>query len=480
MNNSIRILVIILAAWVILLIPFRIIGLGFLPCDDALRHSAKVVSEKDWSQILVLRNEIKMDSYPGWHSILGLVRKITGWDAHSLVLFSVVFLFVLFCSAPLGFLRYPETWLISLCAVTIVSPEWFFRILLGRPYIYTMFCLLLILFIWPGLKSKKMVYARAAAITLIITSLIFVHGSWYLIPLLLAVFLIAREWRVALILAACSLAGIMLGASFTGHPVIFMKQMVTHLLLVFGNHGVQSQLVTELRPSGGDFRILTIIAFMLIWRRLSGKQMRQAVDNPDFILAAACFLFMTVSKRAWLDWGIPAMCVWMARQFEELFGNWIDRLSWRRIILVLLSGSILYLFVTSDIQDRWSNNRPRDYLSQDDPEQAGWVPDKGGIIYSNDMGVFFQTFYKNPKAPWRYMLGFESTFMPQEDVLILRDIQKNRGLYNYYEPWVKKMRPEDRLVVRGVPEFKPKIPGLEWNYAAIGLWVGRTPRDAKR
>ena len=43
-----------LAVWVILiltllLIPLKIIGYGYIPPDDALRHAGKAVSGKSWS-----------------------------------------------------------------------------------------------------------------------------------------------------------------------------------------------------------------------------------------------------------------------------------------------------------------------------------------------------------------------------------------------------------------------------------------------
>src|SRR5215469_3644779 len=52
----------------------KIVGYGYLPPDDALRHSAKAVSGKPWSEILVLRPGFEMDPYPGWHAILGAVH----------------------------------------------------------------------------------------------------------------------------------------------------------------------------------------------------------------------------------------------------------------------------------------------------------------------------------------------------------------------------------------------------------------------
>ena len=127
MKHTLPVIVILLAIWVVVLIPFKIIGYGFMPPDDAMRHSAKVISGKDWSHILVLREDIKVDSYPGWHAILKLVHRITGWDQHSLLLFSVISLSILFCLIPIFFLEFPEAWLASILAIVILAPHLIFR-----------------------------------------------------------------------------------------------------------------------------------------------------------------------------------------------------------------------------------------------------------------------------------------------------------------------------------------------------------------
>ena len=51
-----------LACWaaailVLVIIPAKILSEGYLPGDDALRHAAKVVSGKPWSEILVMRGD---------------------------------------------------------------------------------------------------------------------------------------------------------------------------------------------------------------------------------------------------------------------------------------------------------------------------------------------------------------------------------------------------------------------------------------
>ena len=90
---------------VFLLISFRIISYGFMPLDDAMRHVAKAVSGKDWSEILVLKPEIMMDSHTGWHLILSYIYKITNSSPDNLIVFSVISLFLFFCLVPIFFLK---------------------------------------------------------------------------------------------------------------------------------------------------------------------------------------------------------------------------------------------------------------------------------------------------------------------------------------------------------------------------------------
>lgn len=476
MKNIIPIIAALIAIWVILLIPFNIIGYGFLPPDDAMRHSAKVISGKDWNQILVLRDEIKVDSYPGWHSILRVVNKITNWDQNGLVLFSVIFLFLLFCLIPALLLVFPESWLLSLLAISVISPDWLLRLFLGRPYLFTMASLLLVYFMQTRLKDKKYQPGNIAILSIIFAFSVWIHASWYFFPLLIISFMLAREWRSSALIAISSVLGISIGASLTGHPFIFLKQEAMHLFFVFGNHDAERLLVSELRSSFGDYRIISMVLFVLIWKALRRISIRRSVDSPFFILMAISFIGGLVTKRIWLDWGMAAFIIWITGEFEDFFKTHIDRFSWKRIILVAALSASIYISFTVDAGSRWSLTRPLDYISSEDPEQSGWLPGAGGIIYSDDMGVFYQTFYRNPKADWRYILGFESSFMPKEDLVILRNIQRDRWTYKHFDPWVKKMRPEDRLIIRGNENSMPNIPELEWKYAARGTWIGRKPR----
>ena len=218
---------------------------------------------------------------------------------------------------------------------------------------------------------------------------------------------------------------------------------------------------------------------------LRGRWDRGAVDNPVFILAGLCSILGFLSVRVYVDWAMPAIAAWIAMEFDEfLKHSAIAPL--RRMALTIITCLIVYLSFTSDASGRWSSSKPVEYLSYEDAGQKAWLPDPGGIVYSDDMFIFYSTFYKNPKADWKYILGFEAGLMRPDDLATLRAIQKNSQLYNnfykdfrihkYYYPWVKKMRPEDRLIIRGSPDATPKIPELEWHYAAYSIWSGRLPR----
>jgi hypothetical protein len=104
------------------------------------------------------------------------------------------------------------------------------------------------------------------------------------------------------------------------------------------------------------------------------------------------------------------------------------------------------------------------------------VPEPGGVLYNLDLTVFYQTFFRNPRADWRYALGFEPALMRAEDRAVYQELCRTLNAVRACAPWVRKMALEDRLVLLGGPETRPAIPELEWAYAASNTWVGRLPR----
>jgi hypothetical protein len=115
-------------------------------------------------------------------------------------------------------------------------------------------------------------------------------------------------------------------------------------------------------------------------------------------------------------------------------------------------------------------------LTENDPQLAGWLPEQGGIFYEADMNFFYRTFFRNPTAPWRYTAGFEPAFMPADDFQTYLQILLNHDEPDAYRPWIKKMRPQDRLVINSRGSPASMLPELEWQHAVGLAWLGRLPR----
>jgi hypothetical protein len=466
---------------VILLIPFKIIGYGYLPPDDALRHAAKVMSEKSWNQILVLRAGITMDSHPGWHTLLGFFHNLTHCNIDGLLVFEITSLFLLFNLIPFIYLQRTETWILSLVVVLLANPVFIERLFLGRPYIFTMAVVVFILFIWPRFKEKRFPWGIFITAAMAIAASTWIHCLWFAFALPLAAFIAAREWRVARRLANATAIGIVLGAFLTGAPLQFFSQTLTHTVRTLGDYTRVRTLATEFYPSSGNVLAIIAIVLMLGWRALRGKWDIKSVNNPVFILAILSWVLSLRVGRFWADWGLPAILVWMAQEFDAVFQASIKVFSWKRITLAGLAVITLYLMTTTDIHSRWTESLNQGFLSQEDTALAGWMPEEGGILYSASMNVFYRTFYKNPKAPWRYILGFEPTMMPDEDLAIYRKILWNFGALEAYKPWVKKMKPADRLIISNPSENPVKIiPELQWLQTKKTIFIGRRPKNTSQ
>jgi hypothetical protein len=168
--------------------------------------------------------------------------------------------------------------------------------------------------------------------------------------------------------------------------------------------------------------------------------------------------------------------VLMVTEVEFLFLAKFSADSAKRLLLTLILAAAAFLAVTSDWNSRYTKNLTWQFLSvAEHPELEGWLPADGGILYAADMGIFYQTFYKNPNANWRYILGYEPALMPPDDFATYHSIHWNNGDAKAYLPWVEKMKPADRLVINGGGDDRPNIPQLEWFYGVSGLWIGRLP-----
>lgn len=479
-SRIVPLIVISLCVLAVFLVSLKIISYGYIPGDDAMRHVAKAISGLDWDKILVMRGDIKMDSHPGWHAILTVLHRTMNYSADDLMVFSVVSLFLIFCLVPLFFLERPESWILALLAVSIAGHEFMYRLTLGRPYIFTMSTVLIFGFLWPRFRNKKLYWPGVILLTISIAMSTWVHGLWYMFALPIACLFTAREWRSGIIFSACAVSGVIIGASLTGHPFLYLSQILNHSIHSFNSHTVTRMLVGEFQPSDGTPFMVAAVLAMLGWRALRNSWSMKSMDNPLFLLGVTGWILGLAVCRSWIDWGIPAISAWMALEFQDFFIKTIGYYSWRRVGVASFAALALFLLATSDLGGLWTNNLTNDYISSENPDVAPWLPEADGIVYSTDMTIFYQTFYKNPKAHWRYVLGFEPTWMKPDDLAIFRNIQWNHGAFKSFEEWVKKMRPQDRLIIRYSWEKSPAISGLEWYYAATDTWIGRLPKKTSK
>jgi len=468
-----------LGAWLaailtVLMIPLRIIQYGYLPGDDALRHAAKAVSGKPWPEILVLNGNY-IDHEFGWNLLLRHIYLWTNWNAEYLVIFSVVTLFIIVGWSAMVCLKRPEAWLAAMVLISLVS-DLLPRLLLGRPFVLTVTAVVVILLAWQRHGSAPPKWWTVLWMTPLITMAVFLHGVWYLWTLPIAAFFLAGQFRWCFMLAASWIAGTILGSTLTGHPVESILQALQVALRAVGLHETQSTLVLELQPSGGDIYSIILLGGLLIARQLLKLAAQPLHRNPAFWLVAMCWVLGCETSRFWEDWGLPALMVLLACDLQLVLQARFALDSFKRLGLVCGLALAAYAVTTNDVGSRWTHNLTQQYLSvAEHPELEGWMPEKNGVLYSADMTIFYQTFYKNPNGGWRYILGFESTWMPAEDFEVYHKVLWNFGDAKAYKPWVDKMRPQDRLVIRGGHGDQPNIPQLEWNYGVSGIWIGRLP-----
>jgi len=468
-----------LVVWVIvimtlLLIPLKIVSYGFIPPDDALRSAAKAVSGKSWSEVLVLNDVYKIDHEYGWSLLLSKIHILTGANADTILILSIVSLFLLASLAALPWLRYPEAWLLVL-ALSMITAQMGWRLMLGRPYLISMAALMSLLLLWRQFGSVKPKGWMMAVMTGLITTSVYFHGTWYLWALPVAAFFLAGQFRWGVTVAGCWLAGAFLGSLLTGHLVAYPLQAIQIVLQTTGNHLTARTLAGELQPLSGDMNTVLILGGLLLLRRLAMLNAPPFSRDPVFWLVVLGWTLSFRVGRFLSDWGWPALLVLLVCDLQLLFATRLVLNSFRRLALACGLALMTFLALTNDSGSTWTSTLTQQYLTPDNPDLAGWLPEKGGIIYSTDMTVFYQTFYKNPFADWRYVLGFEATLMRREDFEVYHKILWNFGDPKGYVPWLLKMKPADRLVVRSGRSSPPNLPQLEWNYGVSSLWIGRLP-----
>lgn len=462
-----------IAILLLLAIPFKILRSGYMPRDDALRYSALAVSGKTWPEVVVLGDSYKMDHNFGWDFIVRRVYLLTHWDTEALLIFSTVALFALLGLSALPWLKRQEAWLAALALCSIMG-NFAAAATFARPFLLTMAMLVTVLCMWYRHGNSPPGWRIILGLTLPIALSVFIHGAWYLWLLAIVSLACAQNFRWALALAAAWVLGTILGAAFTGHPLTYVLGAINMGFQAVGSNQSRLSLVSEFQPAQANPFVIFVLAGLFFVRQLTKCNERPLTRNPAFWLVCIGLLLGFKAERFWDDWGFPALMVLVAFDLQRLFEISIPSLnSPKRLVLTSGLALTLYLATTSDIGGRWTNSLHTPFLAESNPELKGWLPDKGGIFYSADMYLFYQTFFKNPRADWRYMLGFEPTLMPADDLRTYHLIMWNYGDSAAYKGWVEKMRPADRLAIHHPPRNPPEIPELEWNCSVGDIWLGR-------
>lgn len=458
-----------------LIIPLKIISYGYLPPDDALRHSAFAVDHRHWNEILSLNLDFhpELDSHPGWHGFLRFLHQYLGLNTEQLVECSVILAFLTFTIAGMIASGSPLAWLCACSLVSVAEMSIFQRFTLGRPMFFSMTALAVLLFIWTRGKPLSL-WLESLVVFLLLSLGIYMHPTvWYLWALPFFTLVLCRRWRSAVILGVSLALAMCFAALCLGgwYNVLTMPLLVLKLSLM--QDPLQGMnLVGELQPTGGPvFGLLVVAAIMLIkvWR---GGHVRDELFQVDFVLVLVAWLLGLAMQRFWMEWGVPALVVWICRQIKSLLNLKLSGLP-RVGDTIWLSGfaaAAMYLSLTVDIGGRYTQNLKSPLLTKPVGDFRAELPDDGGILYTIDMTVFYKLYFRMPDAKFRFSTGFEPGFMPPADLKIFRAIQFNSGLLEAYKPWIDKMTPKDRLLL--YYPAKPEWPGMEFRqfYSA---WIGR-------
>jgi hypothetical protein len=467
-----------LACWVAVLLTalficLKILGYGFMPSGDARRHVAKPFAHKPYSEIIIMRPEYVIDHSPGWEWFLGALHRALGWKEDALMSFSITSLILWIFCLPLRWLRRPEAWLAAILAQMLAIPELMTRWVQARPFLVTEGVLIALLFAWCKDERENPPWRKIFLTSAGFALAVWMHGSWYLWMLLVGAFFLAQRWRAGFWLTGCWMAGTLAAALLTGKPASFLYEAMFQAHAMYQEHLPWWMLVGELQPSQGEYSTLTLLALVYLWRKGQNKVLRPLFLEPVFWMIASNWILGFFADRFWADWGMPAALVWLATQFDDALPAMAGDGSLKRLAICGLIALPLFLDATNDLGQRYTFSLNETFLDADAPELQGWLPGKGGIFYADGMRFFFNTFYKNPQAGWRYILGFEPALMLPEDLKVYRAIQRSGRAAEAYAPWVRKMGPSDRLAIES--KYKPDLPPLEWKRAG-DVWLGRLPR----
>ena len=468
-----RLALLLLILGVFLVVPLRIIGLGFMPPDDALRHTAFAVVDRAWGDVILLdpRFPAWMDPHAGWHELLRAVHRVTQWDQGALVTFSVVLALWAFTFGGLIMSGNPPAWLSACAIMAMVEPALFFKLALGRPLFASVTAVMVLLFLWTRRQPLRLSH-EIAIVGLVLSVSLYIHpSSWYLWGIAVPPLVVCRRWRALGALAAGWGVALLVTCLLNGwYNAIVLPLEILQVALLQGGTTAQN-LVPELQPSGAPVMGLMGMVLVLLARKAAGHDLQAEWRAPDLAFVVTAWVMGLYVSRFWFEWGLPAMAVWYTRQIGEEMGFGFAGLHRRVVppVLVGVAAATFYLAQTADLGGRYTSMLRNPLFITPVEELAADLPEPGGVLYAANMAPFYGIFHRLPQAPFRFSTGMEPGLMPAEDLKVLRAIEATDQT-SAYTPWFDKMRGADRIVVRGATA--PEWPGMEFK-RFYGAWIGR-------
>ncbi len=256
--------ILLLCLAVFLLVPLRIIAYGYLPQDDALRHSAHAVDGRNWGEVILLNPEFRpeMDSHPGWHRLLRFVHQSTGWSPSHLADFSVALAFLTFTLAGLIASGNPPAWFLACALMSVIEPALFQKLALGHPLFFSMTAVAILLFLWTRARPVRWWLEAAVACSVLTINIVMHPSAWYLWAIAVPPLLACRRWRSLLIFAAALALASAAASLVNGGYNTLLVPLLQLKLALLDTKTVGTNLAIELRPSGGPY--LSLLVVMLV------------------------------------------------------------------------------------------------------------------------------------------------------------------------------------------------------------------------
>jgi len=472
-----RIATILVVSVALLAAGMRIVDYGFIPPDDALRHAASVVADRPYTEVLLYDDGVgAVDTTPGWHAVLGALHRFVGFDRFALVSFGVFSLFAVFTITPLFLLRRPEAWGAALLLAIVANPGLPIRLALGRPFLLSSAAVVVFVIAWerlvedPRSRSGLVLCFGTAAITT------WLHSTWFLLYAVpLAALLTGRRRATASLFGAVT-AGILAGALLTLQPLTHLSYNVVHVVQTIG--AVPSQLrVSELQPFTGASNYVAVAALALLLVAALPELRTLSLRHAGVATVATGWVLGFSASRFWTDIGLPALIAMVALILDRVLSTRLAVRSGGRALVVLGLAAALFWSISANHGRRWESSPlpPLASIAAAPGGEEAWLPGEGGIVYTPDQRVFYAMYLLWPDGGWNYALGLERAVMRRADLEVLLAFLET-GAWAALQPWVDRMRPEDRMILNLGGRAPPDFDGVEALPLAYGHVVLRRAR----